>query len=204
MTDRTRPCAAFAIWAVAIIAGGLVVIALGVPGSIAAQTPPAEPTFVTLLNRTPDSRTVEVQSLLTGISSRNPVPSQETLTIEVAAGAEPLEMVASCRACHSVYFAVAGGQRLVVVLAPLDEPAIVRSDLHIVNDSEGRRQGVLRTGAIPGAGRTLLPFDLRAGESLRIGVRTDSAAIDLNLTCFGCGAQRIRMTDAVDLEVVLR
>ncbi len=204
MADRTRQRSVLAVWVVAIIVGGLAVIALGVPRPIAAQSTATEPAFVTLLNRTPDSRTVEVQSLLTGASSRHTVPSHETLTIDVDAGAEPVDMLASCRGCHSVYFAVAGGQRLIVVLAPRDEPAIVRSDLYIVNEGEGRRRGVLRTGAMRGAGRTLLPFDLRAGESIHIGLRTAGAVIDLNLACFGCGFQRIRMTDAVDLEVAIR
>lgn len=204
MADCTRQRSVLAVWVVAIIVGGLVVIALGAPRPIAAQSTPAESTFVTLLNLTSGSRTVEVQTLLTGISSRHTVPSQETLTIDVDAGAEPVDMLASCRGCHSVHFAIAGGQRLVVLLWPLDKPAIDRSDLYIVNEGEGQRRGVLRTGALHGAGRTLLPFDLRAGESIRIGLRTAGAAIDLNLTCFGCGSQRIRMTDAVDLEVAIR
>ena len=204
MADCTRQRSVLAVWVVAIIVGGLAVIALGAPRPIAAQSTPAEPAFVTLLNLTPGSRTVEVQTLLTGIRGRHTVASQETLTIDVDAGAEPIDMLASCRGCHSVHFAIAGGQRLVVVLWPLDKPAIDRSDLRIVNEGESRRRGVLRTGAIRSAGRTLLPFDLRAGESIHIGLRTAGAVIDLNLACFGCGFQRIRMTDAVDLEVAIR
>ena len=203
MADRTRPRSVLAIWVAAIIAGGLAVIAFGGPGPIAAQSPPADTAVVTLLNLTPGSRTVEVQSLATGISSSHTVPSQGTLTVDVAAGADPVDMVTRCGACHSVHFAVARGQRLIVVLAPLDEPAIARADLYIVNEGDGRRQGVVRTGAAVGKGRSLLTFDLRPGEEVHVGLRTAGAVIDLNLRCFGCGSQHIRMTDAVELHVVI-
>lgn len=203
MTDRARRRPVAAIWRGAMLVAVLAALWLGGAGSGAAQSPPDDPAFVTLLNLTSSSRVVDVRRLPDGDRDRHTVGAQQRVTLEVAAADDPIDMVARCRGCHSVRFAVAGGQRLIVLLVPQDKPAIARADLNIVNEGDVRRRGVVRTGAEPGLGRTVLPFNLRAGEEVRVGLRTAGAVIDLNLTCFGCGSQRIRVTDAVELDVVI-
>ena len=203
MTNRAprRPVAA--IWRGAMLVAVLAALWLGGARSGAAQSPPGDPAFITLLNLTAGARTVEVLNLPAGDHVRHTVGAEERVTVEVAAAEEPIDMVARCRGCHTVRFAVAAGQRLIVLLAPRDGPAIRRADLRIVNQGDAPRRGVVRTGAEIGLGRSLLPFDLLAREDVHIGLRTAGAVIDLNLFCFGCRSQRIRVTDAVDLEVVL-
>ena len=203
MTDRAprRPVAAF--WRGAILVGVLAALWLGGARTGAAQSPVGDPAFVTLLNLTSGSRTVEVRGVLTGSREQRTVPSEESVTFPVAAGADPVDMRAECPGCHAVDFAVAAGQRVVVLLQSSDDPPIIRADLHIVNQGDAPRRGVLRTGSELGLGRTLLPFDLRPDEEIRVGLRTAGAVIDLNLSCFGCESQHIRVTDAVDLEVVI-
>jgi len=73
-----------------------------------------------------------------------------------------------------------------------------------VNESGARRSGVVRTGLAPGDGRTFLPFDLRDGESARVGLRLPRGPINLNLTCPNCDPQQIRVRNGVDLEVVIQ
>ncbi len=203
MTDRAHRRLPAAIWRGALLVGLLAALWLGGARSGAAQSPTVDPALVTLLNPAAESRIVEVRRLPAGPRDRYTVGAEERLTIEVAAAGDPIDMRASCRGCHSVDFAVAAGQRLIVLLAPQDEPAITRADLNIVNEGDDRRRGVVRTGSIPGKGRTLIEFDLGAGEEVRVGLRTAGAVIDLNLRCFGCGSQRIRVTDAVALDVVV-
>ncbi len=203
MTDRASRRRVAAVWRGAMLVGVLAALWLGGARSGAAQSPAGDPAFVTLLNLTSNSRIVEVRHLPAGDRDRHTVGAEERVTFEVAAADDPIDMMARCRGCHAVRFAVAGGQRLIVLLVPQDEPAITRADLNIVNEGDGRRRGVVRTGAEPRLGRTLLPFNLGAGEEIRVGLRTAGAVIDLNLTCFGCGSQRIRVTDAVELDVVI-
>lgn len=203
MTDRASRRRAAAIWRGALLVGVLAALWLGGSRPGAAQSPPGEPAFVTLLNLTSSSRVVDVLHLPASDRDHHRVDAEERVTFEVAAAEEPIDMMARCRGCHSVRFAVAGGQRLIVLLVPQDAPAIARADLNIVNEGDGRRRGVVRTGSIAGEGRTLLPFDLGVGEEIRVGLRTAGAVIDLNLTCFGCGSQRLRVTDAVELDVVI-
>ena len=203
MTDRAPRPAVAAIWRGAMIVGMLAALWLGGARSGAAQSPPGDPAFVTLLNLTAGSRSVDVRNLQTGAQEQRSVPSEESVTFPVAAGVDPVDMRAECPGCHAVDFAVAAGQRLVVLLRSSDDPPIARADLHIVNQGDAPRRGVVRTGSEPGFGRTLLRFDLGPDEEVRVGLRTAGAVIDFNLSCVGCGSQRIRVTDAVDLEVVI-
>jgi hypothetical protein len=203
MADPASRRRVSAVWRAAMLVGVLAALWLGGARSGAAQSPSGDPAFVTLINLTPSARTVDVRHLPAGTRDRHRVPGEEEFTFSVDAGADPVDMTARCRGCHPVRFAVAAGQRLVVLLVSVEDPAITRADLRIVNQGDGQRRGVVRTGAVPGGGRTLVPFDLGAGEEVHVGLRTAGAVIDLNLTCFGCGGQRIRVTDAVDLEVAI-
>ena len=178
------------------------------PGAGAAQEPFPEPTFITLLNLTDRFHTVDIdQQLPDGGSftvNRLAVQPQEPVTFLFDAGPNPQDLVAACGGCRPAPFAIAAGQRIVVLLVGLSDPALPRSDLHVVNESGVRQRGVVRTGAAVGTGRTLLPFDLRDGESVRVGLRLPRGPIDLNLTCARCDAQQIRLGNGVDLEVVIR
>ena len=174
----------------------------------AAQEPFPEPAFVTLLNLTGGFRAVDVdQALPDGTTvgvTRLAVQAEEPVTFVHSAAAEPQDLIASCTACHPVSFAVAAGQRIIVLILPGCDPPPVRSDLHVVNESGLRQRGAVRTGSVPGDGRTLLPFDLRDGQSARVGLRLRGGPIDLNLTCPACDPQQIRLGNGIDLEIVIR
>ena len=170
----------------------------------AAQAPSDEPAFVTLLNVSTRTFAVDVDELGSNAGRRHTVTPEQPVTFPVDAGALPIDMIATCGNCRSVSFAVAAGQRVLVLLAATNQPALLRSDLHVVNEGGARRRGAIRTGAVAGAGRTLLPFDLRPGESASVGLRARGDLIDLSLTCAGCDPQRIRLGNGVDLEIPIR
>ena len=193
-----------AISIIATLLGVLTALWIDQTRPSAAQGLESEPAFVTLLNLTPRVLVVNITQDDANVSRSHTVPAQETATFLVDAGPDLLPMTARCSGCRSVNFAIAAGQRLIVLLAGTEQPAILRSDLHVIIEGPARRTGVVRTGPTPGAGRSLLPFDLRPGESARLGLRARGDAIDLNLTCGGCDAQRLRVTNGIDLEIPIR
>ena len=193
-----------------LLVAGVVATTLLLAGSgrSFAQEPLPEPAFVTLLNLTPRFQTVDIDRRLdsgeTDGLTRIAVQPDQPETFVIDAGAVPEDFTATCLSCRAADFSVAAGQRLVVLLVGIEQRALVRSDLHVVNESGARQRGAVRTGATIGDGRSLLPFDLRDGESARVGLRLRDGPIDLNLTCPACDPQQIRIGNGVDLEVVIR
>ena len=201
---RQAACAALTVLSL------LVGMGLGVGwGTERTSAQAAEPAQVTLLNVSEARRTVQVRAgavLGDGESVRTVVvePFSGT-TVEIAAPDEPVEFNATCSGCRGVAFAAAAGQRVIVVLVALADPVVVRSDLTVANESGRRQRGALRTGDLLGRGRSVLDFDLAAGESASVGLRFPAGRLlDLNLTCDGCVPQRVRAGNAVDLEIVIR
>ena len=133
------------------------------------------------------------------------VPALDTVTLEVLVPAEPTEFNVTCSGCHSVVFAVAAGQRIIVILAGDGDPPPFRSDLVVANESAVRHVGALRTGARSGTGRALLRFDLAPGEAVSVGLRLPAdRLLDLNLACPACAPQAARIGNGIDLEMVIR
>ena len=96
------------------------------PGAGAAQEPFPEPTFITLLNLTDRFHTVDIdQQLPDGGSftvNRLAVQPQEPVTFLFDAGPNPQDLVAACGGCRPAPFAIAAGQRIVVLLVGLSDP----------------------------------------------------------------------------------
>ena len=75
-----------------------------------------------------------------------------------------MTFVAQCSGCRTVVFAVADGQRIIVVVlgAFAEGAGSLRGDVHVVNESNRRQSGALRTGGVVGLGLSVLRFDLGA------------------------------------------
>ena len=133
------------------------------------------------------------------------VAALDTVTLEVLVPAEPTEFNVTCSGCHSVPFAIAAGQRIIVILVGDGDPPPFRSDLVVANESAVRHVGGLRTGARSGTGRALLRFDLAPGEAVSVGLRLPAdRLLDLNLACPACAPQVARIGNGVDLEMVIQ
>ena len=176
-----------------------------------AQSPPAAPpaAFVTLLNPAAVDRQIQFGLLAvdgsTVLLSTHRVEAGESTTFPLEPGTEPIDYRATCNGCRPASFSLAAGQRIIVtLLSPADQP-LSRSDLHLVNESGQRQQGVLRTGVVLGGGRSVLHFDLLPEESAAIGLRlAPQQTVDFNLTCQVCTPQTARLRYGVDLELVIR
>ena len=169
--------------------------------------------LVTLLNPGSTARTVTLQEAddmeIVGLPSSVRVEPADTRSFVVEVGSDPVTFTARCSGCRTVVFAVADGQRIIViVLGVFDEGAetgALRGDVHVVNESGRRQTGSLRTGDVMGLGLSLLRFDLAPNASMSVGVRVAALqTVDLNLTCSGCAPQLARVSNGVDLEIVLR
>ena len=167
--------------------------------------------LVTLLNPGSTARTVTLRDTNdTGVVGLPPsirVEAADTRSFVVDVGADPVTFVAQCPGCRTVVFAVADGQRIIVVVlgAFAEGAGSLRGDVHVVNESNRRQSGALRTGAVVGLGLSVLRFDLAPAESMSVGLRLPALqTVDLNLTCAGCVPQVAQMSNGVDLEIVVR
>ena len=169
--------------------------------------------LVTLLNPGSTGRTVTLREASdVGTVALPPilrVEAADTASFVVAVGPDPVTFVAQCAGCRTVVFAVAEGQRtIVIILGSFDVGASsgsLRGDVHVVNESGRRQVGSLRTGEVVGLGLSVLRFDLAPNESVSVGMRlAEFQTVDLNLTCSVCAPQVARMSNGVDLEIVVR
>jgi hypothetical protein len=166
--------------------------------------------LITLLNPGATARTVALSdpgdSGPVGLPANQRVEAGETRSFLVEVGPVPVDLLAQCNGCRSVTFAVADGQRIIVlILGASDAAAASRSDLHVVNESGRRQVGSLRTGDAVGFGLSTLRFDLAPNEAADVGLRlAASQMVAFNVTCAGCVGQVARIGNGVDLEIVLR
>ena len=183
------------------------------PTSKGTQTPGDEPALVTFLNPFSRSRTVQLRRVAadgsTALLSSHLVRSGVAVTTSVSVGADPETFEVSCSGCITIRFAVAAGQRALLLAAPaLDAEALaatVRSEVQIVNESGRLQRGTLRTGVDASAGRTVVRFDLRDGESLGVGMRfARGQMLDFVLACDACVSQTALAGNGVMLDLVIR
>ena len=179
------------------------------PASVLAQSPDGEPAFLSFVNPSATTRTVQLRTISVAGQvlsvSTHVVEGTDVVTVALAPGTAPQTFRFSCSGCRGLTMSLADGQRLVVPLLTFSDAASVRSDLHVVNESGRRQQGALRVGLAAGTGRSVLRFDLRPGGSARVGIRVPGAgALSFNLTCDGCAPQFARAANGVDLELVIR
>ncbi|MEE9277047.1 MAG: hypothetical protein V3V06_01400 [Dehalococcoidia bacterium] len=199
---------------VAVLAGAVSATPLAGRGQAQETAPSAAPTFVTFFNPANVSRLVQLRLVLesgaTTLVSTHAVGAEDTTTFALAAEllaveGRPTNFVAVCSGCRDAPFALAAGQRIILLIRTTSAAAANRSDVFVVNESSGRRTGALRTGAVAGAGRSVIGFDLQPGEGTGAGMRFRSGeTVDFNLTCGGCAAQFARVGNGVDLEIVIR
>ena len=184
-----------------------------VPDIEATQTPGDELALVTFLNPFSGSRTVQLRRVTvdgsTALRLSHMVRSGVAVTTSVLVGVDPETFEVSCSGCITIRFAVAAGQRALLLTAPaLDaeaQAATIRSEVQIVNESGRLQRGTLRTGVDASAGRSVARFDLRDGESLGVGMRfAGGQMLDFVLTCDACVPQTALAGNGVILDLVIR